>query len=95
MNPSSYDKLPQVPIYENDLAAFLILKGHLLDAMKKNFKIPKEWIYFFRKDDDIYRHMNYYHIFRKEMRLIRSESKEFDKENKMKYNSSVKNKGGL
>ena len=90
MQPKDYKQLPQVPIYQNDLAAFLILKGHLIDSQKVNFKKPLEWIYWFRKDENIYDHMNDYGQFKSEMCLIRDKAKNIDKIRKTEYNRSIK-----
>lgn len=93
VQPNLFQKLPQVPIYNNDLAAFLILKGHLLDNQNMNFKSKNRWIYWFRKDDNIYQHMDDYKLFKNAMCLIRTKAKLLDKDNKMMYNNGKDERG--
>lgn len=85
----------QIAIFSNDLAAFLILKGHVLDNQNIDYKRKKRWIYWFKKDDDIYKHMADYDIFRTSMRLIRQEAKTLDNNSNMVYNVNVDTERGL
>lgn len=85
-----YERPPQVPIFNNDLAAFLIMKEHLLYRQKRNFKKKQHWIYWFVKDDTIYSHMKDFIKFKKDIVRIRTESKRLDKERK-RINKGIEN----
>ena len=91
MMPKNLALSQQVPIFKNDLASYLILRGHLLDMQKPDFKCPKNWIYWFREDESIYKDMDIYINFRKEMCLIRDKAKMLDNLSKNEYNNNVEN----
>ena len=91
IRPDNFKQLPQIPVYASDLAAYLILKGHLLDNQNQDHKRKNRWIYWFREDDTMYDHMNDYSTFREAMCLIREESKKLDIQRKIMYND-VRNK---
>ena len=95
MMPKNLAISQQVPIFKNDLASYLILRGHLLDMQKPDFKCPKNWIYWFREDESIYKDMDRYINFRKEMCLIRDKSKALDNSLNNVYNEGVEQIKGV
>ena len=95
MMPKNLAISQQVPIFKNDLASYLILRGHLLDMQKPDFKCPKNWIYWFREDESIYKDMDRYINFRKEMCLISDKSKALDNSLNNVYNEGVEQIKGV
>lgn len=42
----------QKAIFSENLAGFLIMRGHWLHSQKKDLRKPNRWVYFFNLDDN-------------------------------------------